>query len=74
MLIAQEKATLGTYLQELPRCIGFLDGTLVRSKTLGGTRLTNGEKKIHLMNIINFDPHKPIHLHRYRVPIILPQC
>jgi hypothetical protein len=25
----QERATLGSYLQELPRCIEFIDGTLV---------------------------------------------
>lgn len=34
----------------------------------------NGWKKIHIMNIINFDPHKPIHLHRYKVFKLLLQC
>ncbi len=66
--MAQEKATLGTYLQELPRCIRFLDGALFEDTKPWRDMLTkscfNGWKKIYVMNIINFDPHKPIHLHR----------
>jgi hypothetical protein len=41
MLLAQEKATLGTYLQELPRCIRFLDGTLVEDTKPWRDMLTN---------------------------------
>jgi hypothetical protein len=41
MLIAQEKVTLGTYLQELPSCIKFLDGTLVEVPKPWRDMLTN---------------------------------
>jgi hypothetical protein len=52
----QEKATLGSYLQELPRCIRFIDGTLVQILKPwwdpGHWTWFNGHKKLNAMNNI----------------------
>jgi hypothetical protein len=49
-----EKTTLRSYLQELPICIGFIDGTLIEIRKtwqdLGHKTWFNGRKKIYAMN------------------------
>jgi hypothetical protein len=54
MAHTKEKITLGVHLQEIPRCIWFIDGILIKIYKWNETHCTwfNGWKKIYAMNNI----------------------
>jgi hypothetical protein len=57
----EEKLSLGAYLREISRCIGFIDGTMIEIRKpwqneAHGTWF-NGWKKIYAMNNVILDHH-----------------